>query len=78
MSRVKNAIFVPGDLDMQTRLSEDQTHLPCEFGANLFIGSGDISYTNRKVTDTAENRTLRSSLHVVTTSDYSTYKQLSL
>jgi len=29
----------------------DQTCLPCESGANPFIGSGDISYTNKKTTD---------------------------
>ena len=35
----------------------------CEFGTNLFSGSGDISYTNKKTqTDGAKNRTFRSSL----------------
>jgi len=37
----------------------------CEFGANPFSGSRDISYTNKKVTDSAKNRTLRSSLRAV-------------
>jgi len=42
--------FVRGDhdLDIQTRPSEGSTHLPCEFGANPFSGSEDITYTNRK------------------------------
>jgi len=40
-----------------------QTRLPCEFGANAFCGSGDISYTNKNPqTDGAKNRTFRSSL----------------
>jgi len=43
----------------------DQTHLPCEFGTYLFSGSGDISYTNKKVADSAKNRTLCNSLHVI-------------
>ena len=30
--------------------SRDQTHLPYEYGANPFSGSGDISHTNKKVT----------------------------
>jgi len=38
--------------------ARDQIHLPCEFGANPFSGLGDISYTNKKVTDSA--RTLHS------------------
>ena len=56
------------DLDLHTRPSiraRDQTCLPCEFGANPFSGSRDISYTNKKVTDSATNRTLRSSLNCV-------------
>jgi len=28
--------------------ARDQTRLPCEFGANPFSGSGDISYTSKK------------------------------
>ena len=43
----------------------DQTRPPCEYGANPFSGSRDISYTNKKVTDRAKNRTLRSSLRAV-------------
>jgi len=34
-----------------------QTRLPCEFGANPFSGSGDISYTNKKVTVSAKTET---------------------
>ena len=56
--------FVPGDLDLQTRPSEE-TRLPCEFGADPFSGFRNISYTNKKVTDTAKNRTLCSSLRAV-------------
>jgi len=33
------------DLDLQTRPSEGLTRLPCEFGANQFSGSRDISHT---------------------------------
>jgi len=44
----------------------DQTRPSCEFGANPFSGSRDISYTNKKTqTDGAENRTSRSSLRAV-------------
>jgi len=43
-----------------------QTRLPCEFGANPFSGSRDISYTNKQTqTDAAKNRTFRSSLRAV-------------
>jgi len=31
--------------------ARDQTCLPCEFGANPFSSSRDISYTNKKTTD---------------------------
>jgi len=37
--------------------ASDQTRLACEFGANPFSGSRDISYTSKKVTDIAK-RTL--------------------
>jgi len=36
------------DPDIQTLLSEDQTSLPCEFGANMLSSSPDISYTNKQ------------------------------
>jgi len=42
--------------------ASDQTSLPCKFGANPFSSPRDISYTNEQVTDSAQNRTLRSSL----------------
>ena len=46
--------------------ARDQTRLPCEFGANPFSGSQDISYTNKTLqTDGAKNRTWRSSLHAL-------------
>jgi len=38
--------------------ARDQTRLPCESGTNPFSGSGDIWGTNKKVTDSAKNRTL--------------------
>ena len=38
--------------------ARDQTRLSCEFGAYPFSGSRDISYTNKKVTDSTKNRTL--------------------
>jgi len=50
----KNAVFIPGDLARPLTLTfkliraRDQTRLPCEFGANPFSGSRDISYTNKK------------------------------
>jgi len=77
LKRPKNAVFLSlvtltFDPDLQTCPSEgfvrarDQTCLPCEFGANPFRGSRDISYTNKKMqTDGAKSRTFRSSPHVV-------------
>jgi len=62
--------LVPGDIDVdfQTRPSEGpNAYLPYGFGANPFSGSRDISYTNKKVTNSAQNRTLRSSLRAVKT-----------
>jgi len=53
------------DLDIQTRSSMGPNTLLCEFGTNPFSGYQDISYTNKKVTDSAKNRTLCSSLCVV-------------
>jgi len=67
----KNALFCPWwpwSLTFKLARVRDQTRIPCEFGANPFSGSGNISYTNKKQqTDGAKNRTLRSSLHVVIT-----------
>jgi len=67
--------FVPGDLDLRPLTltfklvrARDQTCLLCEFGANQFSGSPDISYTNKKhkKSQTApKTRTLRSSLCAV-------------
>ena len=51
--------------DLQTCPREDQTHLQCKFGANPFSGSRGITYTNKKVTDNANNRTLCNSLRLV-------------
>jgi len=45
--------------------ARDQTHFPCEFGANPFSRFRDISYKSKKVTDSDKNRTLRSSLRAV-------------
>jgi len=48
--------------------SEDQTCLPCEFGAKPFSRSRDIWFTTKKQTkksDSAKKRTLRSLLCVV-------------
>jgi len=59
------AHFCPGGLDLSPLTltfkpvqARDQTHLPCEFGANAFSRSRDIWFTNRKVTNSAKNRTL--------------------
>jgi len=50
----KNAVYVPGDLDLwpltltfKLVRARDQTCLPCEYGANPFSGSRDISYINK-------------------------------
>ena len=50
----RKMFFVPGDLDLWPLIStfklvraKDQTRLPCEFGANPFSGSRNISYTNK-------------------------------
>ena len=41
-------------------LARDQTRLPCEFGANPFSGSRDISYANETTqTDGAKNNLLQ-------------------
>jgi len=54
------------DLDLKIPLSKDQTRLLCEFGANPFSSSQNVSYTNKKPqTDGARNRTFHSSLRVV-------------
>jgi len=49
--RAENAVLSPVTLtfDLQTRpIARDQTRLPCEFGANPFSVSRDISYTNKE------------------------------
>jgi len=52
--------------DLQTRPSEGSTRLPCEFGANPFSGSRNISYKQKKPqTDGTKNRTFCSSQRVV-------------
>jgi len=64
----KNAVFVLGDLDLDiwTAPRRDQTRLPFEFGANPFSGSQKyFIHKRREVTDSAKNRTLRSSLSAV-------------
>ena len=48
------------DLDQ----ARDQTRLPCEFGANPFSGSRDISYTNKNHRLTAP-KTEPSAVHCV-------------
>jgi len=66
--RAKNAVFVPGDLDLWTfKLvrARDQTPLSCKFGANPFSSSWGISYTNKKSHRQRQNRTFRSSLRAV-------------
>jgi len=66
--RSKNVLFVPGDLDhwrltltFKLVRARNDTRLFCEFGANPFSGSWEVSYTSKKVADSAKNRTLRSS-----------------
>jgi len=55
----------PWPLTFKFVWARDQAHLPCEYGANLFTGKWDISYTNKKVTDSTKNRTLHSSTKAV-------------
>jgi len=50
----KNAVFCPWwpwHLTFKRVYARDQTCLPCEFGANPFSRSRDISYTHKKTTD---------------------------
>ena len=66
----KNAVFVVGDLDLDIRTPprRDQTRLTFEFGANPFSSSKRyFIHKRREVTDSAKNRTLRSSLSAVKT-----------
>jgi len=39
--------------------ARDQTRIVCEFGANPFSASPGISYTNKKVTDSAKKHNLK-------------------
>jgi len=55
--RAENAVFlslVTLTLTFKLVRARDQTRVPYEFGANPFSGSGDISYTKEKVTDSAK------------------------
>ena len=54
------------DLDLQTRPCERPNVFPVNMGQICSEAPRDISHTNKKVTDCAKNRTLHSSLHVVT------------
>jgi len=45
------SVFVPGDLDLwpwHSESSKQASRLPCEFGTNVFSGSGDIWGTNKQ------------------------------
>jgi len=54
---VLSLVTLTFDLGLQTRFgARDQTRLPCEFGANLFSGSQDISYTNKKTPQTGRTK----------------------
>jgi len=57
------------DFDLQTRPSEGQTRLPCEFGSNSFSGfpTPETFHTQTKKpqTDGAKDRTFGSSLRAV-------------
>ena len=52
---VLSLVTLTFDLDIQTR---DQSHLVCEFGANPFSDSRDISYTNKKKSQRAPKQNL--------------------
>jgi len=64
----------PLTLTFKLMRARDQTHLPWKFGANPFSGSPEIFYSptkqNKKVTDSAKNRTWRSLLRTVTIRSY--------
>jgi len=64
---VLSLVTLTFDLGLQTRfVARDQTRLPCEFGANLFSGSQDISYTNKKTpTDWQDQKTEHSAVDCV-------------
>jgi len=65
------------DLEIQTRPSEDQTRLSCEFGVDPFSGSRDISYTNKKTqTDGANNRTHPSSVREVKSAKFTVWDKV--
>jgi len=66
--RFLSLVTLTFDLDLQLARAKEQIRLPCEFGANPFSGSRDISYTNNKPqADGTKNRTFRSSLRAVRT-----------
>jgi len=44
----------PKNVTFKLVRARDRARLPREFGANPFSGSRDISYTNKKVTDSAK------------------------
>jgi len=47
--RAKKMPFLPlVTLTFKLVQTRDQTHLPCEFGANPFSSSRDVSYTNKR------------------------------
>jgi len=56
-------------LNFKLLRARDRTRILCEFGANPFSGSGDISYKNKKYHRLAapKNRTSGSSLRAVKT-----------
>jgi len=63
---VLSLVTLTFDLGLQTRFgARDQTRLPCEFGANLFSGPQDISYTNKKPTDWQDQKTEHSTVDCV-------------
>ena len=53
------------DLTFKLVRVRDQIRLPCDLSQIRLANSRDISYPNKKVTDSAKNRTLRSSLRAV-------------
>jgi len=70
--RAEDVVFCawwPWPLSLTFKLfrTKDRTRrLPCEFDTNPFRRSRNILYTNKKVTESAKNITLCSSLRVVT------------
>jgi len=59
-----HSLLPPEPLTFKLVRARDETRLPCEFGANPFSGSRDISCTNKKL-QTDDAKTQPSAVHFV-------------